>query len=518
MHFKLTLGTVLLLFTSAESTSYRLTHPLYNPGFFSVFNMVLGALDYYETNSDCTGFSVDFENQGLYYDGSCGSNWWEYYFEPICLGSQTEEEKFPTYKKITFSLSAQFEMSRDRGFELLKRYVHLKPDIQTKLDEFVEKQFENHNVIGVHYRGTDKKSEAPEVSYQEVADRISIDVEEENTKVFVATDDELFLLFMQEKFPEKIISIDAIRSSDGTPVHYDFNQNAYKKGEDAILDCVLLSKCTKIYKMASNLSDTSLKFNPEIQAEHLNKSYSEGLCTGKQNIIKVINTALHLLNEHERNGTDFVITVPITQTNYSDREGSNWWDYHFLPLSARIDAPALELSPFSLTRMGLPNLFEMSPTRAHELIGKYIRLQPGITQKIESVLQKEFQGHYIIGVNYNKQNTKLQPDIPYEEFFAKIKTQIELNAHRSYKIFLITQDAQFFDKIQELFSPIICMYHPAQKGLSFAEHEELQLIESILLSKSNIVIGSSSELLKLTSQFNPDMPIIKLGTLWLEKE
>ena len=91
----------------------------------------------------------------------------------------------------------------------------------------------------------------------------------------MATDDYYFLAYMQAHFPGHIIAIDAIRSDGGVAVHFTEKSLNYVKGEDAIVDCVLLSKCDFILKTSSNLSNCSIKFNPIVPIIELNKSNSE---------------------------------------------------------------------------------------------------------------------------------------------------------------------------------------------------------------------------------------------------
>ena len=65
-----------------------------------------------------------------------------------------------------------------------------------------------------------------------------------NFTIFVATDEEPFLQFMKTKFRRRLVYYkDAYRSDDGQPLHFNQALSAYKKGEDALLDCLLLSKC-----------------------------------------------------------------------------------------------------------------------------------------------------------------------------------------------------------------------------------------------------------------------------------
>ncbi len=257
---------------------YLLTHRLDLGGFFSVFHTVLGALDFMETNSTCCGLGVDFEDKGFYYDKEYGQNWWEYYFEPIDLGRKTDViKKFFHYQKVVFSLNSEFGMSRERGHQLIQKYICLKPHIKNKINDFYEANFKDTYVIGIHYRGTDKCLEADIVPYKNVDERLQPLIKEHNQhyKFFVATDDSYFLAYMHAHFPGHVIAIDAIRSDEGTAVHFAEKNLNYKKGEDAIIDCVLLSKCDLLLKMSSNLSNCSIKFNPNVPVIELNKSDSE---------------------------------------------------------------------------------------------------------------------------------------------------------------------------------------------------------------------------------------------------
>lgn len=255
---------------------YVLTHRVDPAGFFSVFHTVLGALDFMETSSDCCGLGIDFEDKGFYYDKERGKNWWEYYFERVDLGKKTDiVNKFAHYKKVIFSLGAEKVMSRERGNELIKKYIVLKSHIKNKIDDFYEKHFRGAYVIGVHYRGTDKCLEADIVPYKTVYERLQplIKGHEDSYKIFVATDDYYFLTYMNVQFPGHILVIDALRSDAGTAVHFTEKNLNYKKGEDAVIDCVLLSKCDLLLKMSSNLSNCSIKFNSTMPVIDLNKGW-----------------------------------------------------------------------------------------------------------------------------------------------------------------------------------------------------------------------------------------------------
>lgn len=302
-----------------SNDSYLLTSRFSKPGLFSVFNTVIGCLHEYEQKK-WKGLRVDFGDKGAYYDINYGLNWWEYYFEPINLGlvDNIKLKRFSEYKKIIFSLRAQFKLPKSTAFKLIGRYVTLKEHVKKKVDEVFNKYFKNYYVIGVHYRGTDKIIEAPKVTYEDTLREIQDAIEnapQNKTRIFIATDDAVFFEFIKEKFPDKAFGIDAIRSSNGKPVHHFEKIQNYKKGEDAVIDCVLLSKCQLLIKTASNLSDCSIQFNPNIKVIHLNKSYNKSLTGIVANRIKY--AIFSTLNS--------IFIAPFY----------NYWKYKFRPSSCK---------------------------------------------------------------------------------------------------------------------------------------------------------------------------------------
>lgn len=280
MHLFVNYSLLILFLLFANNISGAVKYVLKDrpAGFFSLFNSVLGALDNYEASREFVGFEVNFGNRGYYYDKIRGENWWQYYFEPIKISKGNFDnmavQELPQNQSCRFSIFAQFDMSRKRANELINKYIRTKPHVQKRIDLFVENNFKNYTVIGVHYRGTDKVSEAPVVPYERVYNTIKKDVVNiKNTKIFIATDDEYFLNFMKIKFGEQVICLDATRSLNGAALHTSQQYDKYNLGEDAIVDCVLLSKCNKLYKTASNLSDTSVKFNPDMPFVNLSNNY-----------------------------------------------------------------------------------------------------------------------------------------------------------------------------------------------------------------------------------------------------
>lgn len=231
-------------------------------GFFSVFMDVINILEAYDADL-IKGVKVDFGKTGLYYDKQMGENWWEYYFDPIDLG-----DTMPPFRSTSGLGEYNFKHhAYDDHYNVIKKYVHVKGYIHNYIQDFVHENFDGYYMIGVHYRGTDKRTEAGRVSYDKMLTIIEKTIEKspENWKIFLATDEQKFLQKLIDTHLERVCYIDANRSlNDNSPVHIDNKDNPSKNGQDALLDCILLSKTDILVRTASNLSECCRYFNPEL--------------------------------------------------------------------------------------------------------------------------------------------------------------------------------------------------------------------------------------------------------------
>ena len=248
----------------------------YARGLFSAFASVLGLLEHYDNWRDrYAGIRVDFGIEGLYYDPSAGDNWWQYFFEPIDRGTEQNAPRTIVSEDEHFYFARRVEttMLRERGFALIDRYIRPRARILEKVDEYARANFADAFVIGIHYRGTDKLADAPRVPYEQVREAIrgAITVAAPaRYKLFVATDEQAFLDYMLDLFPGKLHYLWMYRSVDGRPIDVKQGDNR-RKGEDAVLDCLLLSRCQYLVRTASNLSLCSTLFNPAVPVVHLNR-------------------------------------------------------------------------------------------------------------------------------------------------------------------------------------------------------------------------------------------------------
>lgn len=248
----------------------------YAPGLFSAFATVLGLLDHYDNwRGRYAGIRVDFGTEGLYYDASAGKNWWQYYFEPVDRETELNAPKTIIGEDEHFYFARRVEaaMSRQRGYALIDRYIQPRAHIREKVDTYARANFDGAFVIGIHYRGTDKFEDAPRVPYERVRATV-LDVINAGCparyKLFVATDEQAFLDYMLNLFPGKLHCLEMYRSIDGKPIDVIPGDNR-KKGEDAVADCLLLSRCDYLVRTASNLGLCATLFNPHMPVMLLNR-------------------------------------------------------------------------------------------------------------------------------------------------------------------------------------------------------------------------------------------------------
>lgn len=248
-------------------------------GFYAQFTVILGLLEHFERwGRVVAGVRVDFGDHGLYYDPAHGGNSWEHHFQPVDIGreSKTIEARIDVEQYECFRLRGE-SMPRARAFDLIGRYIHVKPHIREKVEAYVRTHFEGFHVIGVHYRGTDKRTEAPLVPYDECRAAVGDAVGAAGTgdiRLFVASDEQTFVDCMASAFPGKVVFWETLRSLDGTPIDLRMENN-FKKGEDAVIDCLLLSHCHSLIRTPSNLGLCSTFINPCIPVLLLNQSHSE---------------------------------------------------------------------------------------------------------------------------------------------------------------------------------------------------------------------------------------------------
>jgi len=238
-------------------------------GLFSEVGAVLGGLEHYESRPGIyAGLEVNFKDQGLYYDPAAGDNWWNYYFEPLTIGRAdgAAVRTVEPWQHDTFADMVERKLSRPVAAALLARHVRVQSHLTNEVERYWGEHVKGGHIIGLHYRGTDKAEESPAVPYESmaVAARQVLPVADRNRgKIFLATDEQAFLDYMLERFPGQILYRQMRRSVDGRPIH-KWSDEGFRNGANALVDCLLLSRCAQLIRTDSNLGMVASLFNPTL--------------------------------------------------------------------------------------------------------------------------------------------------------------------------------------------------------------------------------------------------------------
>jgi len=268
------------------------------------------------------------EREGLtpvvHIDGSCGTrfldpehgdNVWQQYFEPIGPWSSAELQHMladparasgalevrcvdaalpPRIKadpdsiftwtfghwrtSVPEDVAAWFAEQRRKGRESVRRYVRVKPRVMEKVEQFHDRRMKGGRVLGVHIRGTDLRY-APPVSPAEYFEPIERYLEAHSrARIFLATDQVQYLELIKKRYGSIVQNYDCLRSTTSTAPFNLKTGSPYRKGEDVLVDILLLSRCDFLIRGASNIPEMAIYFSENLESRDLSldKRYAFG--------------------------------------------------------------------------------------------------------------------------------------------------------------------------------------------------------------------------------------------------
>jgi Nodulation protein Z (NodZ) len=242
-------------------------------GFFAQLTWCTEVLEYCERRGLKAQLSAISPN---YRDPSRSPNWLSYFFEVADVIPQVD---FCISEFGELCIGHRYLQRRtiESTSDLVSRNMPLKEEIRAKVDAFCQEHFDNEKVLGIHYRGTDKTDEAPRVNWKLMHDTVSnyLRVNGDVSCIFVASDEPLFEDYIKDSFS----FLEVISSPSGFQANYkaDLGAANYRKGEEALLDCLLLSRCSALIRTTSFLSAWASIFNPALPIVVLNRPYPEML-------------------------------------------------------------------------------------------------------------------------------------------------------------------------------------------------------------------------------------------------
>ena len=237
-------------------------------------------------------------------------NVWEYYFEPIneidlkqlssleykindifmCgeldfdLKNKFLIRNLHSYDKLKIwelNDPSELQFHREQVNKIIKKYVTIKPHILAEVETFFQRKMKDcEDLIGVHIRGTDKKTEFPfrQLKIEDYIATIKSTINQQHDrkyKIYVASDtNEAIIKLINEFGKNNVVSYPCIRMPNyngNIPIHLSKNIDNKLHGEETLIEMLLLSECNFIIGTDSNLTATASFFNPEAELKYLDR-------------------------------------------------------------------------------------------------------------------------------------------------------------------------------------------------------------------------------------------------------
>tara|TARA_B110000971_G_scaffold118548_1_gene121447 strand:+ start:2045 stop:3082 length:1038 start_codon:yes stop_codon:yes gene_type:complete len=206
-------------------------------------------------------------------------NAWDYYFHPI--NKYNLDEVYKSHRVIIADGQTKgniefdkFTNLNDDHFKIYKQLIKFKPFLINEVSSFEKKNFLKEKVLGVHFRGTDMKTQERHPFPATPKQIIFLIHKELNknkySKIFLVTEESRYVEILSKEFGNKICFTNAFRSEKHNIFEQNFRKNhRFKIGKENIVDMLLLSKTKKIICTNSHLPDACKFINRRKKIEFL---------------------------------------------------------------------------------------------------------------------------------------------------------------------------------------------------------------------------------------------------------
>jgi hypothetical protein len=206
-------------------------------------------------------------------------NAWSYYFKNI--SNYTLDEVYKSKNVIftsnffTKAMLTSYDMSSKKDFSnIIRKYIHVKSDIRSEVDHLKKKYFKNKDkVLGIHFRGTTYKTargHAFPIPKKLMKKNIDFLIKKFNyNKIFVATEEKDYLDYLKKYYKSKLIFLDTFRTINVDAFNsYPRQNHRYRLGKEILIETMLLSNCSGLTYVKSNVSSAAIAFSKKKQNLH----------------------------------------------------------------------------------------------------------------------------------------------------------------------------------------------------------------------------------------------------------
>lgn len=168
--------------------------------------------------------------------------------------------------------------SLELGSKISRQRLCIQPSLESEVNQFWDDHALGSDVLGVHYRGTDKSTEASVVTYDEMIEAVNETLKDRpsTTAVFVTSDEADFVALASQRIHhDVVVSRDDFRRAKDSRETYRDSDQVIAVQRDAVVNMLLLARCGALVKMASFLSAFSVLINPEMSVKIVNRTHSD---------------------------------------------------------------------------------------------------------------------------------------------------------------------------------------------------------------------------------------------------
>jgi len=211
-----------------------------------------------------------YENENAYQDDLTNKNTWGQWF---VQDDWTEEEVVREIGSIHHGSNiGAWVTDTDRVYwnEKMKKHLIVRDSILEKVEAFKATYFGDSRVLGVHIRGNEvfNDNTRPKLSFNFYKHKIDLYLEKEHfDKVLVCSDQIHTINRLKSIYGDKIITYPSLPySSNGSHdfIHRKTIPNeGYIRGEDVLIESILLAETAFLLKPLSGMTNYSLIYNPQ---------------------------------------------------------------------------------------------------------------------------------------------------------------------------------------------------------------------------------------------------------------
>lgn len=197
-------------------------------------------------------------------------NSWLYYFRPLSKFSLNDIYKS---KNVYLSTLNSNQLKNYKNFsdytsaekKIIFKYIKFNKKILDKANNFNKKKIRKKRILGIHFRGSDQKTQErhplPASEKQMLSITKSLLKKYKFDLIFLSTEEKNYLNIFLKKFPRKIVYFSNPRTDKKDLFDNNSKYHRYKIGEGNILDMLILSKTKHLLFVQSNLAEAAIFFS-----------------------------------------------------------------------------------------------------------------------------------------------------------------------------------------------------------------------------------------------------------------